>query len=158
MSAVGNNIVFGATVKRTHGNHTWLSGRQFTGDEGLQCDHNIISDSAHLQLTVRNTNLETRDKLLAGIERIALNLGRAAGLPEDKLPEVIVSTENTPPTVNDDQLVRRLKKVWQNQLGDNKVVSISSQGMGAEDFPYFTTDPAIASVYFSARSVSTTST
>lgn len=116
--------------------------------------HNIISDRAHLQLTVRNTNLDTRDALLAGIERIARNLGRAAGLPEDKLPEVIVSDESTPPTVNNTQMVRRLKQVWQQQLGDNKVVSISSQGMGAEDFPYFTTDPAIASVYFSVGGTS----
>lgn len=116
--------------------------------------HNIISDRAHLQLTVRNTNLDTRDALLAGIERIALNLGRAAGLPEDKLPEVIVSDESTPPTVNNTQMVRRLKQVWQQQLGENKVVSISSQGMGAEDFPYFTTDPAIASVYFSVGGTS----
>ena len=28
------------------------------------------------------------------------------------------------------------------------MVSLGSQGMGAEDFPYFTTDPAIPSVYF----------
>lgn len=116
--------------------------------------HNIISDRAHLQLTVRNTNLKTRDTLLDGIERIALNLGRAAGLPEDKLPEVIVSPETTPPTINNDELVRRLKKVWQRELGGNNVVSIRSQGMGAEDFPYFTTDPAIASVYFSVGGTS----
>ena len=47
--------------------------------------HNIISDRAVLQLTVRNTSLETRELLLDGIKRIAENLGRAAGLPEDKL-------------------------------------------------------------------------
>ena len=35
--------------------------------------HNIISDRAHLQLTVRNTNEETRKILLDGIERIAVN-------------------------------------------------------------------------------------
>ena len=55
--------------------------------------HNIISDSAHLQLTVRNTNEETRTLLLNGIRRIAENMGRVAGLPEDMLPEVIVSDE-----------------------------------------------------------------
>lgn len=110
--------------------------------------HNIISDRAVLQLTVRNTNLETRQLLLDGIVRIAENLGRAAGLPEDKLPEVIFTEESTPPTVNDDAMVRRLKTVWQKQLGQQRVVSIGSQGMGAEDFPFFTTDPAIPSVYF----------
>ena len=111
--------------------------------------HNIISDRAHLQLTVRNTNLETRETLLKGIKRIAENLGRAAGLPEDKLPEVIYSKSSTPPTVNNSPLVRRLKAAWQAELGDDQVVSLSSGGMGAEDFPYFTTEPAIPSVYFS---------
>jgi hippurate hydrolase len=110
--------------------------------------HNIIPDRAHLQLTVRNTNLETRETLLKGIKRIAENMGRAAGLPEDKLPEVIYSKSSTPPTVNNSPLVRRLKAVWQNALGEDQVVSLGSQGMGAEDFPYFTTDPAIPSVYF----------
>jgi len=111
--------------------------------------HNIISDRAELQLTVRNTNLKTRDKLLSGIERIATNMGRVAGLPEDKLPEVIVLDESTPPTINNDPLVRRLKAVWQNAMGEDRVTGYSSQGMGAEDFPFFTTEPAIPSVYFS---------
>ncbi len=48
--------------------------------------HNIIPDEAHLQLTVRNTNEETRAILLSGIKRIAENMGRVAGLPEDMLP------------------------------------------------------------------------
>ena len=43
--------------------------------------HNIISDQARLQLTVRNTSEETREILLSGIKRIAENLGRSAGLP-----------------------------------------------------------------------------
>lgn len=111
--------------------------------------HNIISDRAELQLTVRNTNLKTRDTLLSGIERIATNMGRVAGLPEDKLPEVIILDESTPPTINDDALVRRLKAVWQSAMGEERVTSYSSQGMGAEDFPFFTTEPAIRSVYFS---------
>lgn len=110
--------------------------------------HNIISDKAILQLTVRNTNLKTRKLLLDGIKRIAENMGRVAGLPEDKLPEVIFTVESTPPTVNNVELAHRLKKVWQNKMGNDAVTSLTSSGMGAEDFPYFTTDPAIKSVYF----------
>lgn len=111
--------------------------------------HNIISDEAHLQLTVRNTNLKTRKLLLDGIKRIAENMGRVAGLPEDMLPEVIVSKDNMlPPTVNDAPLVRRLRTVWQDKMGKDMVVDIPPTGMGAEDFPFFTTDPAIPSVYF----------
>ena len=110
--------------------------------------HNIISDRAHLQLTVRNTSEETRRLLLEGIERIAVNLGRAAGLPEDKLPEVIVSEESVPPTTNDAMLARRLRAAWSAELGSDRVVDIPTRGMGAEDFPFFTVDPTIRSVYW----------
>src|SRR5210317_1215015 len=111
--------------------------------------HNIISDRAHLQLTVRNTNEETRKILLEGIERIAVNIGRAAGLPEDKLPEVIVSNESVPPTVNDAELARRLRNAWATAMGEDAVVDSPPEGMGAEDFPLFTANPDIRSVYWS---------
>ena len=110
--------------------------------------HNIISDRAHLQLTVRNTNDQTRKILLQGIERIAVNVGRMAGLPEDKLPEVIVSEESVPPTINDVQLARRLKIAWSEAMGDDALYEIPPEGMGAEDFPFFTVDPDITSVYW----------
>jgi hippurate hydrolase len=110
--------------------------------------HNIISDRAHLQLTVRNTSNETRELLLNGIKRIAENMGRVAGLPEDKLPEVIISNESVPPTINDAALARRLKQAWAENMGDDAVVDIPTKGMGAEDFPFFTVEPAITSVYW----------
>jgi len=115
--------------------------------------HNIISDHAKLQLTVRNTSLETRELLLRGIERIAVNMGRAAGLPEDKLPEVTFS-EGTPPTHNDPALARQVREAWEKRMGpdalmDDAFVAKHAKGMGAEDFPFFTIDPPIRSVYFS---------
>ncbi len=66
--------------------------------------HNIISDEATLQLTVRNTNPETRELLLNGIERIAKNMGRVAGLPEELLPEMIILDQTVPPLRNDNGL------------------------------------------------------
>jgi hippurate hydrolase len=110
--------------------------------------HNIISDRAHLQLTVRNTNPETRKILLDGIKRIAENMGRVAGLPEDKLPEVIVQPDNAPPMVNSPQLVRRLRVAWSEALGDERVVDHPTPSMFAEDFPFFTIDPDIPTVYW----------
>ncbi|MGB5489411.1 MAG: amidohydrolase [Woeseiaceae bacterium] len=110
--------------------------------------HNIISDEAHLQLTVRNTSEETRAILLNGIKRIAENMGRVAGLPEDMLPEVIISEESVPPTINSPELTRRLKVAWTDAMGDEAVVDIPTKGMGAEDFPFFTADPNIQSVYW----------
>jgi len=110
--------------------------------------HNIISDRAQLQLTVRNTSPKTRQVLLDGIVRIAENMGRVAGLPEDKLPEVIISNESVPPVVNDAPLVRRLRSAWVEGMGSDSVVDIPTKGMGAEDFPFFTQDPEISSVYW----------
>lgn len=110
--------------------------------------HNIISDQAHLQLTVRNDNPEVRKLLLDGIKRVAVNMGRVAGLPDDKLPEVIVSEESVPPTVNDTALTQRLRTVWKEALGDDILLEGKRKSMGAEDFPVFTTDPYIPSTYF----------
>jgi hippurate hydrolase len=111
--------------------------------------HNIISDRAHLQLTVRNTTPETREILLDGIKRIAENMGRVAGLPDDKLPEVIISDDFAPPMVNTPQLARRLRVAWGESLGEERVIDQPTKSMVAEDFPFFTIDPAIPTVYWS---------
>src|SRR5918997_6762346 len=50
--------------------------------------HNIISDEARLQLTVRSYTPEVRKQLLEGIKRIARGEAIAAGIPENKMPEV----------------------------------------------------------------------
>ena len=110
--------------------------------------HNIISDKAHLQLTVRNDNFETRKVLLAGIKRVAENMGRVAGLPDELLPEVIVSEESVPPAINDTRLTQRLRGVWTENLGEDIFFESKRKGMGAEDFPFFTVDPYIPSTYF----------
>ncbi len=110
--------------------------------------HNIISDEARLQLTVRNTDPETRETLLSGIRRIAENMGRAAGLPEELLPEVNVLDEWTPPGLNSAQLVQRLRDVWSNQLGTDRVIDEPTDGMGGEDFAFFTIDPDIPSAFW----------
>lgn len=111
--------------------------------------HNIISDRAELQLTVRSLNPEVREQLLTAIERVAIGTARTAGVPEELLPEVIVSEFSFPPTFNDAGLARRLKSVLVEEMGENALVEPAETGMGAEDFGFFTTDPYIPSVYFS---------
>ncbi|MEO1575157.1 MAG: amidohydrolase [Pseudomonadota bacterium] len=111
--------------------------------------HNIISDMAKLQVTVRNESDVTRKLLLDGIRRVAENMGRAAGLPEDKLPEVHVrESDRYPPTLNDLDLTRRLRGVWTDTFGEDILIDEKRLGMGAEDFPFFVTDPYIPSTYF----------
>jgi amidohydrolase len=99
--------------------------------------HNIISDRAEMQLTVRSDDEAIRKTLLDGIKRIAVNVGRMNGLPEDKLPEVKLSIESTPVTLNDPALTTRLRTVFKQAFGEKSLLSPPRTGMGAEDFAYF---------------------
>lgn len=90
-------------------------------DSGLK--HNVISDKAHLQLTVRYSNLDTKAKLLAGITRIAQNMGHVAGLPDDKLPTIMISKEeDTLTQINDAVLTVRLQSMWRAKYGPTVAV------------------------------------
>jgi hippurate hydrolase len=110
---------------------------------------NIISDKAILDVTVRANEENTRAMLLASIERVATNIGRSAGLPEDRLPEVIKVVDGAPTTVNDAALAGRVRDAVVAQMGEAAIVPYVQSGMGAEDFPYLVmVDPPIPSVYF----------
>lgn len=100
--------------------------------------HNIIPDSAHLQLTVRANDEAVRAQALAAIERIAVNTARAHGMPEDRLPQVTRS-EGTPVTANDPVLARRLNAALRADLGEAAVVPFAQTNMAAEDFAFFVT-------------------
>ena len=111
--------------------------------------HNIISDAAKLQLTVRSESPEDRQVLLEGIKRVAVNMGRVAGLPDEMLPEVIVyEGEGVPPTINDAAFTREVRSGWNEYFGSQIFNDGERLGMGAEDFGFFTTDPYIPSLYF----------
>lgn len=112
--------------------------------------HNIISDKATLQLTVRSNDQAVRQTLLAGVKRIAENVGRMNGMPEDKLPEVRVSKESTPPTMNDPALTERVKAALATTFGADTILPPAPpSGMGAEDFAYFVQpELGVPGVYF----------
>ncbi|MEM9086771.1 MAG: amidohydrolase [Pseudomonadota bacterium] len=101
--------------------------------------HNIISDEARLQLTVRANDEKVRAQLLASIKRIAENTGVAHGLPED-LPVKVIVSEGTPVTYNDIPLAKRLNGVMKRDLGQETFKDFEQLGMGAEDFAYFVAD------------------
>ena len=95
--------------------------------------HNIIPDSAHLQLSVRAYDPGVRDKLLAGIRRIAEAEAQAALAP--KPPEMTVS-ESLPVTVNDPALTSRVAAALRRALGESRVVE-GIRLMSSEDFSLF---------------------
>lgn len=110
---------------------------------------NVISDNALLEITVRYNSEAIRDPLLKGIERVAANTARAAGLPEDKLPEVRIAPHRSPVTANDPELARRVRAAMEAKLPASSFTEFRQSDMGAEDFPYLVNvTPPIPSVYF----------
>ncbi len=111
--------------------------------------HNIIPDQAKLQLTVRSNDVQVRNALLNGIRRIAENIGRAAGLPEDNLPHVTEPLSSTPPTLNEPALTARITAALETRFGPGRFVTGPRKGMGAEDFAYFlAVEPPVPGAYF----------
>ncbi|WBY15610.1 amidohydrolase [Erythrobacteraceae bacterium WH01K] len=98
--------------------------------------HNIISDEAKLQLTVRSYSDESRKALLDGIARIARGEAMAAGMPEDKMPTVSVAEQYTPATFNDPDFTETIMAGFAARFGEDRVQQVPSV-MGGEDFGQF---------------------
>ncbi len=98
--------------------------------------HNIIPEDVALQLTVRSYTDEVRDKTLASIRRIVRGQAIAAGIPEDRMPEVVLQDNFTPALYNDPKLAARCRGVLKGALGDDRVLDAQPE-MGGEDFSEF---------------------
>jgi hippurate hydrolase len=94
--------------------------------------HNIIDSTCKLQLTVRAYSPAVRERLKEGIVRKAKAAALSAGAPEPK----IEFSDDTPATINDTALVDRLVPVFQQTLGEGKVIEVQPV-MGGEDFSQF---------------------
>ena len=111
--------------------------------------HNIISDEAKLQLTVRSYKPEVRKRLLDGIQRIARGEAIAAGIPEDRMPVVTIrEQEYTPATFNTEKLSNRALELFTGHFGGPRVIKTPAV-MGGEDFSrYWLADNSIESLIF----------
>src|ERR1700730_8192635 len=116
--------------------------------------HNIIPDEVKMQLTVRTYKPEVRDRVLAAIERIAKSCAAAAGLPADRMPEVIVSKDEAVAAMyNNPDLTRRMASVLKTAIGNDNVVP-KDPTMGGEDFAEFSlSDHSIPTFMFNAGAV-----
>lgn len=102
--------------------------------------HNVISDEAKLQLTVRSYSDESRKLILDAIKRVTVGIARAAGVPPDREPTITVAEDEfVPATYNDPKLVERLLPVWSSLLGNENIVERDPE-MGGEDFAHFGRD------------------
>ncbi len=110
--------------------------------------HNIISEEVRLQLTLRSYSDEVREKTIDEIKKIVKGLGIAAGLPESKMPKVLLKDEYTPALYNDPEFSRKVLGFISKEIGDENVSEISAV-MGGEDFArYGRQDPKIPSLLF----------
>ena len=98
--------------------------------------HNIISDRARLELTVRSYSDETRSKLLDGIRRMARGEAIAAGLPDSLMPEISVLEPYTRATWNTPEFTDEALAALRTAMGPDKVVA-TPPVMGGEDFGEF---------------------
>jgi amidohydrolase len=116
--------------------------------------HNIISDEVKMQLTVRTYKKEVRDVVLAAIERIAKGCAIAAGLPNDKMPDVHVRTDEfTPATYNNPDLTKRVSAAMKVALGNDNIIQ-KDPTMGGEDFSeYSLPDHSIPAFMFNVGAV-----
>lgn len=110
--------------------------------------HNIIGSDVTMLLTVRSFKPEVRKLLLDGIARIAKGEAIAAGVPEDRMPEVKVRDNFTPATFNTQPLSDRMKALWTARFGKERVAETRAV-MGGEDFSrYWLADQSIQSLIF----------
>ena len=93
--------------------------------------HNVIANSAHLQLTVRSYTDEVRSQLLQGIAQLAEDTCRSFQCPEP--PEIVIRKEYTPAVYNDPALTARAVRVLERIFGADHVRAMSPT-MGGEDF------------------------
>jgi len=94
---------------------------------------NIIGEEVKLGLTLRCYDEAVGDHLIASIRRICENLGRAAGLPEDRLPVVTVAIARNAVTTNDPALARRVDGVFRSWFPADRIYQSDPATYG-EDF------------------------
>ena len=110
--------------------------------------HNIISEEVRLQLTLRSYSDEVREKTIEEIKKIVKGLSIAAGLPENKMPKVLLKDEYTPALYNDPEFSKKVLNFISKEIGDENVSEIPAV-MGGEDFArYGRQDPKIPSLLF----------
>ena len=98
--------------------------------------HNIIPESAEMLLTVRSYRPEVRKLLLDGIARIARGEAIAAGMPETRMPKVVVRDEATPAVFNTNKQNTALRAVFVDRFGPDRVSDVAAT-MAGEDFSRF---------------------
>lgn len=98
--------------------------------------HNIIPDKVTLKLTIRTFKAEVLEMVNKRIKEIAKGMGIAAGLPEDKLPEVVIKGAG-PANYNNPAMAARVVESAVSVIGKENVIDEEPPVMLSEDFSYY---------------------
>jgi amidohydrolase len=118
--------------------------------------HNVIPNEVQLQLTVRSYAPEVRTQILDAIKRISRGLGLAAGLPEQKLPQVSILETYTPSVYNDPALTERFAATLGRTLGSAQVEKVPPVMVGEDFGQYGLVQPRIPGLIYWLGSVNGT--
>ena len=111
--------------------------------------HNVISDQATLLLTVRSYNDKIRKMLLDGIARIARGEAIAAGVPDDRMPEVTVHEgQRTPAAINTADFTAATAARFVERFGADRVRQVPPPMVGEDFGRYHLADQDIESLIF----------
>ncbi|MEQ9403117.1 MAG: amidohydrolase [Cyclobacteriaceae bacterium] len=110
--------------------------------------HNIIPDQVTLKLTVRTYAEEVRQMVHRRIREISTGIAMAAGLPEDKMPEVIIPDVFTPANYNNPELVDKLTASANQAIGSENVLYAEPQMVGEDFSRYGTTEHKVPTALY----------
>jgi amidohydrolase len=110
--------------------------------------HNIIPDQVVLKLTLRTYKEEVRQLVHQRIEEICRGVAIAAGLPDDKMPEVTFPDEFTPANWNHPGLVDAMTASAAKAIGSENVIESEPEMVGEDFSMYGSTDHNVPTVLF----------
>lgn len=110
--------------------------------------HNIIPDEVTLKLTVRTYTEEVRTMVHKRIREISRGIAIAAGLPDEKLPEVTIPENFTPANYNHPELVDKLTASAGKAIGADNVIYAEPQMVGEDFSLYGTTEDKVPTVLY----------
>ncbi len=110
--------------------------------------HNIIPDEVLLQLTVRTYKEEVRLMVHTRIKEISEGIAIAAGLPKEKMPEIIIPGDFTPANYNSPDLVDRITASAVSAIGTENVIHAEPVMLGEDFSRYGNTEHKVRTVLF----------
>ena len=116
--------------------------------------HNIIPDEVTLKLTVRTFKEDVRLLIHQRLKEIAKGVAIAAGLPEEKYPEVIIPESFTPSNYNHPELTNQIIRSATKEIGAENVTYSEPQMVGEDFSRYGSTTEKVPTVLFWLGTVS----